>query len=121
MTSSAALAQVALANAAASAVLEDLHRTASLRPTVVVEADDGEHVHIWVNGGFQLIDIQFDLRDVLVAVADYFQDELASELGCWPVCDQHDVGLHGEVHDGVAVWWCRLDHHAVAPIGELGS
>jgi hypothetical protein len=83
MTSSAfQAAQIALANEAASAVLDDLHRTTSLRPTVVVEAEDGEHVHIWINGGFNLFNIELHLTDVLAAVADYFRDQLASKLGC---------------------------------------
>ena len=38
-----------------------------------------------------------------------------------PVCERHDLGLHGEVHNGVGVWWCRRFQHSVAPIGRLGE
>jgi len=40
---------------------------------------------------------------------------------CWPECRKHSVGLHPEVRDGHAVWWCRPGQHAVAAIGRMDS
>src|SRR3989442_15987315 len=44
--------QVALANEAAAAVLSDLHRTSSLRPTVAVDDYERSGVRIWINAGY---------------------------------------------------------------------
>jgi len=62
--------------------------------------------------------------EAFAEVADYFQEQLDQHrlLGSiWPVCSEHDVGLHAEVHDGQAVWWCRLGDHAVATVGALDA
>src|SRR5258708_34593126 len=113
--------QIALANDAAAAVLDDLDRTTALQPVVVVEGHDGSGVRISINGGYEAPSMwELGRPEAFAEVADYFQDQLWSEVGCWPVCEQHDIGLHGEVHDGVAVWWCRFGKHALARIGELG-
>ena len=112
----------ALANEAVRAVLGDVHRTTSLRPDVVVDVWYETAIRIVINDGWTTPSMFASERpEAFAEVADYFQDQLGSKLGCWPVCDQHDLGLHGEVHDGVAVWWCRFGDHAVAPIGQLGS
>lgn len=61
-------------------------------------------------------------REVAVAqVADDVQDELMDQnaTSFWPTCRDHHTGLHAEVHDGTAVWWCRVGRHAVASVGEL--
>jgi hypothetical protein len=36
-------------------------------------------------------------------------EQLDSER--WPVCGQHHVGLHADVRDDRAVWWCRVGDH----------
>ena len=123
--------QVALAKDAASAVLSDLHRTSALRPTVTVDDYEGTGVRIWVNGGYTAPSMwAIEKPEALVEVALYIQDQLdlADYLqefeqadGCWPLCDEHGVGLRAEVREGIAVWWCRAGHHGVAPIGHLGA
>ena len=123
--------QVALANDAAAAVVNDLHRTSTLRPKVLVDDYDGNGVRIWINDGYTAPSMwELERPEAFVEVADYFQEQLdladflqefEQARGCWPLCAEHGLGLHAEVHDGTAVWWCRLGGHAVAPIGELGS
>jgi hypothetical protein len=46
------------------------------------------------------------------------QEQLDS-WGVWPGCVEHDVGLHSEIRDGKAVWYCRLGKHTGALIGKL--
>jgi len=121
MTSSSSQVQLALAREAADVVLGDLHRTTDLRPTVAVDLDEWEQVRVWIKGGYSIVEIGDDLADASAAMADYFQDELAWQVGAWPLCDADGLGLHGEVHDGVPVWWCRFGGHGVTRIGELGS
>jgi hypothetical protein len=61
-------------------------------------------------------------REVAIAqVADDVQAELMDQHATrfWPTCGEHDAGLHAEVHDGEAVWWCRVGGHALAVVGEL--
>ena len=61
-------------------------------------------------------------REVAVAqVADDVQEELMDQnaTSFWPTCRDHHTGLHAEVHDGAAVWWCRSGGHGVAALGQL--
>jgi hypothetical protein len=117
--------QVALAEEAVAMVLADLHRTTELRPQVEVDVWMDASVRISIDGGFTAPSMwEVDQPEAFAEVADYFQEHLDQHpiLGSiWPVCGQHDVGLHAEVHDGLAVWWCRLGDHAVARIGALAS
>jgi hypothetical protein len=87
-----------------------------------VDKWEGGSVRIIVNNGFTAPSMwERTEPEAIAEVADYVQEQLDQELGCWPICDAHDVGLHADARDGVAVWWCRLGEHAVAPIGELGA
>ena len=115
--------QVALANDAVTAVLADLHRTTELRPQVEVDVWMESSIRISIDGGFTAPSMwEVDRPEAFAEVADYFQEHLDQHpvLGSiWPVCAQHDVGLHAEVRNGLAVWWCRVGGHAVATIGAL--
>ena len=125
VTRAAMAHQVALANEAVTTVLADLHRTTASRPVVEVDVWMESSIRISIDGGFTAPSMwEVELPAALAEVADYFQEQLDQDPilgGIWPVCGKHDVGLHAEVHDGRAVWWCRLGHHAVATIGELGA
>ena len=59
----------------------------------------------------------------LVLVADELQDAVMESLfAVWPVCPQHDWGLHPRVVDDRAVWRCEGGTgHVVADIGRWGS
>jgi hypothetical protein len=55
-------------------------------------------------------------------VADYIQEKVMDNYGpVWPICDTHGYGLHAEVHDDRAEWWCRPGDHRVAEVGGLGT
>ena len=113
---------LALAQRAVDLVVADVHRTTAEHPRIVVSAwmDDG--VCIEVNGGFTAPSMWATREPAAIAeVADYIQEQLDGELGCWPVCGGHGVGLHAEVRDDSAVWRCRLGDHTVALIGDLES
>jgi hypothetical protein len=113
---------LAVARRAVARVVADLHRTTAERPSVAVDAWQGSSVRIVVNGGFTAPSVwERTTPEAIAEVADYIQEQLDQDLGCWPVCEAHNVGLHAEARDGVAVWWCRLGEHRVAAIGELAS
>jgi hypothetical protein len=55
-------------------------------------------------------------------IADYLQGEIMEDSAvwaAWPTCPEHHNGLHAQVHDDAAVWYCRTGNHAVAAIGHL--
>lgn len=55
----------------------------------------------------------------LSQVADNAQGAVMHSInGVWPVCPAHSMGVHAEVHDGAAVWWCRSSGHVVTAIGQ---
>jgi hypothetical protein len=115
--------QLALAEEAVAAAVHDLQHATSLRPSVSVEDHDGCGVRIVIDSGYTAPSMwALDRPAAFAEVADYFQEQLdQSGAGAWPVCDRHDLGLHAEVRDGVAVWWCRKFQHPVAPVGGLGE
>jgi hypothetical protein len=122
VTQAAMRHQVALANDAVTAVLADLHRTTAFRPVVEVDVWMEGSIRISIDGGFTTPSMwEVEQPQAFAEVADYVQEQMGQKLGRWPVCGLHDVGLHPEVHGGRAVWWCRTERHAVAPIGELGA
>jgi hypothetical protein len=101
----------------------DLLRTTPLQPRVTVDYTDDYGLRISINGGSTtpaLLGL-VERPDVFAEVGTYFQEHLSQELGSWPLCEEHDTGLHAEVHEGVALWWCRYGNHAFAQIGELPS
>jgi ABC-type branched-subunit amino acid transport system substrate-binding protein len=57
----------------------------------------------------------------LASVADDVQDAVMHSIwGAWPTCPVHRLGVHADLHDGAAVWWCRSGGgHVVAPVGQL--
>ena len=83
----------------------------------------GNGIRISIDDGYTAPSMwAVERAEAFAEVADYFQEQLdQSGAGAWPVCERHDLGLHAEVHDGMAVWWCRRFQHAVAPVGSLGD
>ena len=59
--------------------------------------------------------------DMLVLVAEELQEAVTESLfAAWPVCPEHQFGLHTRVINDQAVWWCSAgDGHAIAAIGNL--
>jgi hypothetical protein len=103
-------------------VVADLHRTTPHRPAVTVDIVDDFVVRIAIDGSFSTPSMSARvIPEAIAEVGEYFQEQLAQEIGCWPECDEHAAGLHAEVHDAIAVWWCRAGRHVASFIGELGS
>lgn len=109
---------LAVVSDAVAAVLADIDRTRSYTPTVVVEEHDG-FLCVVVDESWSGLSLSIERSGALVEIADYFQEQLEDQLGCWPECKAHEAGLHPEVRSGAAVWWCRRGDHAVSLIGEL--
>lgn len=61
------------------------------------------------------------LPEAVAAVANHVQSGLSeSSWRVWPLCPDHDLGVHSVERSGVAVWWCSGDGgHQVAPVGAL--
>ena len=108
-----------LAREVVSVVLNDLHRTTDRRPNVELDLVLGA-IRIQVDGNFTTPSMfAVDHAAALAEVASYMQEQLSENAWMWPVCETHDVGLHAEVHNAKAVWWCNLGQHERARIGEL--
>jgi hypothetical protein len=107
--------------------LADLHRTTDERPVVEVDVWMESSIRISIDGGFTAPSMwEVDAPEAFAEVADYLQDQLQGVVvdgswRFWPECRQHNAGLHAEVHDGRAVWRCRIGDHEVAPMGQLGQ
>jgi len=119
--------QVEAATDAVAAVRADLERTTSEHVTLVVERDEWGGVRVAVDGGYGGSPLwHVDAAAVLAQIADDVQDQLQGVVldgkwRFWPECGKHNAGPHAEVHDGRAVWWCRLGDHEVALIRQLGD
>jgi len=119
--------QVEVASRAVTAVRADLARATSVPIDLAVEEDEWGGTRLAVNGrrsGEPIWGI--DTAKVLVQVADDIQTELADiviqgRTRFWPECTRHNAGLHAELRDGRAVWWCRGGDHESGEIGHLPS
>lgn len=83
----------------------------------------GFRIHRFGLGHGWLVSGDDDVTDqqLLVDVADEVQFLVSNNVGdsVWPVCRQHNFGLHPELDNGTAAWVCRPRCHVVARIGEL--
>ncbi|MDX6331757.1 MAG: hypothetical protein QOI83_4140 [Streptomycetaceae bacterium] len=68
------------------------------------------------------------LDGALYAVADAAQDTVMERLWrVWPLCAEHDIGMHLREADGRLSWWCagervrRGPAHIRAAVGELDT
>jgi len=109
--------QLSMAKEALALVLDDIHRTTSLRPTVSVRCFYGVWIRIddYEGSSLDAPDPQTMLREV----ADYVQDFVLRGNSVWPGCSAHRTGLHADLIHGAAVWRCRFGDHTVAVIGHL--
>ena len=105
-------------------MLDDLRQSGRATPTIDVVVDS-DGVLVVVNGswvGPEYLD--GDPEEDKAAIADYIQSQLMDGpiVGTfWPECAAHRAGLHAEVHDGAAVWWCQLGNHPLGAIGSLSE
>jgi hypothetical protein len=113
--------QIRVANEAVTLVLADLHRTTSRRPVVRVEVLDGS-LTIVIDDDYNAPSMfEWEPPAAIAEVAGYVQEQMADEIGNWPVCGAHDAGTFARVRDDTAVWWCRPDDHVLAPVGSLDA
>jgi hypothetical protein len=61
------------------------------------------------------------LAGAVAAVAELIADDLMKRTRqVWPVCCDHQLGLHADTRHGAAVWWCAgSGGHVAALVGEL--
>lgn len=97
------------------------------------EADEPESVHVaMANGewhGNQLFPASAeDPADALANIADAAQETVAELLWqAWPLCAEHDLGMHPRDAEGQLSWWCageRPGHgpsHIRAAVGALDT
>jgi hypothetical protein len=113
--------QVKLAEDNVKIVLSDVDRSIGLRPRVTVDTYRTA-VRIAYDDSYTTPSVFAESNpQALAETADYLQKHVAEDIWSpWPVCPIHDVGVHAEVRDHAAVWWCRFGTHLVAPVGMLG-
>ncbi|MFF3214176.1 hypothetical protein ACFYYB_26315 [Streptomyces sp. NPDC002886] len=59
----------------------------------------------------------FEPAGVRAEVADAVQTYLADRYGrLWPLCQEHDRGLHAVTYENEALWWCRAQDHPASRI-----
>ncbi|MGQ0831417.1 MAG: hypothetical protein ACT4OV_07045 [Microthrixaceae bacterium] len=117
---------VLAAERALAPVLEDLARTCEIPASIWVTWEDG-YPRVWVSNGdsygYSSAPIHQDHEMTKAEMADYVQEQLM-DIGVerfWPTCHEHNRGLHAEVRDGTAVWFCRGGDHTIAALGLLGE
>ncbi|MFJ4126323.1 hypothetical protein DLE01_42785 [Streptomyces sp. FT05W] len=104
-----------------------------LRALPSCEADGPENVYVALaNGewhGNQLYpESAEDPVHALANIADAAQETVAERLWqAWPLCAEHDLGMHPRDSGGQLSWWCaggRLGHgqaHIRAAVGALDT
>jgi hypothetical protein len=111
-----------LAESVKTRVIADLERSSWPGPPISVFIEN-EWIHIRTNGHETGPHVLEDSEEFVAQVADVIWDGLVDidPAALWPVCRSHDFGLHAQVHDGHAVWWCNgAGGHSEGRIGSLG-
>lgn len=115
--------QLELAAWACELVNGDIARTAGCNgraAPLALDYGDGELVEVEFEGSYQGSALMgVDPAEVLLQVADKVQVQVMGNREPWPTCDPHDAGVHAELREGRAVWWCRWGDHLVAEVGKL--
>lgn len=97
------------------------------------DADEPENVYValangeW-HGNCLYPDSADDPASALASVADAAQETVTERLWqAWPLCVEHDLGMHPRDADGQLSWWCagerlrRGPAHVRAAVGELDT
>lgn len=97
------------------------------------DAGGPEYVHValdngeWHGNALQPESAE-DPASALAAVADAAQETVTERLWqAWPLCPEHDLGMHPREADGRLSWWCAGDRHRRGPahiraaVGELDT
>ncbi|MFF8375443.1 hypothetical protein ACF07V_04785 [Streptomyces sp. NPDC015661] len=106
-----------------------------LRLLAVPEYDGGEGENVYValangewHGNFLDPESADDPVRALMAVVDAAQETVTELLWqAWPLCGEHDLGMHPYLTDGPPSWWCaggrvpRDAAHVRAAVGALDA
>ena len=111
----------ALAHEAIDAVVADLHRTTSYRPSVRFEMMRDSPTVVINDGYTSPSMMEWGRLESIAEIAGYFQEQLADDIGNWPVCRAHDAGTYARVRDDHVAWWCRPGNHDLAHVGSLDA
>ncbi len=117
---------VAAAERALAPVIADLERACDIPASIWIATESG-YPTIWVSNGrssgYAGTPMDENPEVAKAEMADYVQGQLMDQdiERFWPSCLEHGRGLHAEVREGAAVWFCRGGEHAVAAIGHLGQ
>ncbi|OKI94449.1 hypothetical protein AMK10_19315 [Streptomyces sp. CB02058] len=97
------------------------------------EADEPEHVYValangeW-HGNHLYPESAEDPAHALADIADAAQETVAERLWqAWPLCAEHDLGMHPRDAEGQLSWWCAGDRlcrgpaHIRAAVGALDT
>ncbi|MGW3664666.1 hypothetical protein [Streptomyces sp. NPDC005141] len=97
------------------------------------DADEQENVYValasgeW-HGNCLYPDSEDDPASALAVVADAAQETVTELLWqAWPLCAEHDLGMHPRESDGQLSWWCagerlrRGPAHIRAAVGALDT
>jgi hypothetical protein len=97
------------------------------------EAEEPEHVYVALaNGDWDGNPLCPDSAEypalALMAVADAAQETVVECLWqVWPLCAEHDLGMHPREGNGRVSWWCAGERlrggpaHIRAAVGEIGA
>ncbi|MDQ0934604.1 hypothetical protein [Streptomyces turgidiscabies] len=99
------------------------------------DADEPENVYVALANGewhgrylYLYPDSADDPAIALAVVADAAQETVTERLWqAWPVCAEHDLGMHPRDADGQLSWWCagerlrRGPAHIRAAVGALDT
>jgi hypothetical protein len=97
------------------AVRNDMNPRTQNMAEIAVGLDSGFPHLMYADGWRHGDDLVFDFDDVgtLTKVADIVQEFLMErEHHVWPLCVIHHVGLHPQIRDSHAVWYCKTGSHA---------
>lgn len=115
--------QLEVGAAAVARVVADVEKSTG-RVTRVVLVHEAYSVRVQCDGEFSNHDsgglFAVTPESAAVEVAATVQDIVLEQWWqVWPVCPEHDAGLHVDLLDRRAVWVCRLEQHVVAVVGQL--
>ncbi|MFF7173317.1 hypothetical protein [Streptomyces pseudovenezuelae] len=78
------------------------------------------------HGGHLYPQVAEDLAHAVAIVADAAQDTVAERLWqAWPLCVEHNLGMHAREVEGRLSWWCAGERsrvgaaHTRAAVGAL--
>ena len=124
--------EMQLARRAVPLIVVDIRSTTDLHPHIEVRsvdigADWGQTSQpgvtaITYNGGYTTVLLAIRMPEIICDIADNLRDHVVDDLcTVWPLCPTDGLGLDPRVVGDDAVWYCRVQNHVAARIGELAA